>query len=203
MPDRASIDPDTSDPAEVSTDPRTERIRVAVMDAGTTLLSEYGPDRVNHAAIASAAGVSRTTLYKYWPTRAKLLQDILVALDTHPPMPSTGDLRADLLTMLNDIRVGMSDPIRRRIFSVMLAQAQWDPDLIEAQDSLRAIPLAGLHELFAAAVDRGEMVAGVDPVVAAGRLIGPLVFAALVVRDDVLEVDTESIVDDWLSTVRP
>ena len=192
----------STEAADGGTDPRTERIRTAVVAAGAMMLSEHGPDRINHAAIASAAGVSRTTLYKYWPTRAQLLHDILVGFDTHPAIPSTGDVRADLLTMLHDIQVGMSDPVRRRMFSSMLAQSQWDADLIEAQNSLRAIHLAGLTDLFAAAVEQGEIVEGVDPTVAAGRLIGPLVFAALVAQQDVMEVDTESIVDDWLSTVR-
>ncbi len=59
-------------------------------------------------------------------------------------------------------------------------------------------------------VDRGivvaagsEIIEGVVPIDAAGRLIGPLMFAALVANQDVMTVDLESIIDDWLSTVRP
>ena len=167
------------------------------------LLREQGPDAVNHAAVANAAGVSRTTLYKYWPSRAKLLLEILAAFDAHPQLASSGDLRADLLLLVGELQISMSDPTRRRVFSSMIAQAQWDDDVSEAQVELRAIPLGGLEVLLNAAVERGEIVDGVVPIDAACRMIGPLMFAALVANQDPLEVDIESIVDDWLATVAP
>ena len=166
------------------------------------LLTSQGPDAVNHAAIASAAGVSRTTLYKYWPSRAKLIMEILAAFDPHQRIVSNGDLRSDLVQFLRALRTSMSDPTRRRVFSSILARAQWDEDVSEAQNSLRALPLGDMEKLFDAAVERGELIEGVEPIAAAGRLIGPLMFAALVARDEVMTVDIESIVDDWLSGVR-
>lgn len=193
----------TGDGPDTSTDPRVERTRRAVVEAGTRLLVDVGPDGINHAAIAAAAGVSRTTLYKYWPTRAKLLLEILTAFDAHPQMESVGELRADLVHLLQEMQTSMSDPTRRRVFGSMLAHAQWDEDLQEAKDDLRAVPLAGLEALFDAAVERGELVEGVVPIEAAARLLGPLLFAAMVVGTDVTEVDIESIVDDWLASVTP
>lgn len=192
----------TSPTTETASDPRVERTRLAVIDAGMTLLLEHGPDGVSHAALASAAGVSRTTLYKYWPTRAKLLLEILTAFDAHPQLASTGHVRADLLLLVGELQTSMSDPSRRRVFSSMLAQAQWDDDVNEAQREVRAVPLGGLEVLLDAAVERGEIVEGVVPMDAASRLIGPLMFVALVANEDIMTVDIESIVDDWLSTVR-
>ncbi|MFK7919675.1 MAG: TetR/AcrR family transcriptional regulator [Ilumatobacter sp.] len=191
----------TISPTPASEDPRVERTRQAVVDAGMAVLLGGGPDGITHAGIAAAAGVSRTTLYKYWPTRAKLLFEILAAFDGHPAHASSGDLRADLLMLLHELQVSMSDPNHRRVFSSMLAQAQWDDDVSEAQNSLRAIPLAGLEVLFAAAAERGEIEAGIVAMNAAGRLIGPLMFAALVGDQDLMTVDIDSIVDDWLATV--
>jgi AcrR family transcriptional regulator len=193
----------TTPTTEPASNPRVERTRQAVIDAGMNLLLEQGPDGVNHAAIASAAGVSRTTLYKYWPTRAKLLLEILAAFDAHPQLASSGEVRADLLMLVGELQTSMSDPTRRRVFSSMIAQAQWDDDVSEAQSEVRAIPLGGLAVLLDAAVERGEIIEGVVPIDAAGRLIGPLMFAALVANQDVMTVDLESIIDDWLSTVRP
>lgn len=197
-----SAHPPSDVPSDQPSDPRTERTRQSVIEAGMRAFVEHGPDGINHAAIASAAGVSRTTLYKYWPTRAKLLLEILVAFDAHPQMASGGAIRADLVRMLGELRTSMSDPTRRRIFSTMLAQAQWDEEMNEAKESFRAIPLSGLEALLDEAVDRGEIAEGVSPIVAAGRLIGPLMFAALI-ANDVATVDIESIVDDWLETVGP
>lgn len=195
--------PNTELRSDVGADPRTERARHAVIEAGMRLLLDQGPDGINHAAISSAAGVSRTTLYKYWPTRAKLLLEILTAFDAHPQMSSSGDLRTDLLLLLEETQTAMSDPTRCRVFSSMLAQAQWDEDVNEARNSLRAIPLGQLEALLSAASERDEIIGGVVPIAAAGRLIGPLMFAALVAGEDAMAVDIESILDDWLATVRP
>ena len=192
-----------TDDQSAPTDPRVERTRLAVIDAGMAALVEQGPDGISHAAIAAAAGVSRTTLYKHWPTRAKLLLEILGAFDTHPPIPTCGAVRGDLVSLLDGMRASMSDATRRRIFSSMLAQAQWDDDVNEVEESLRAIPLCGLEEMLDAAVGRGEIIDGVTPMDAACRLIGPLMFSALIANADVMTVDIESIVDDWLATVRP
>jgi AcrR family transcriptional regulator len=199
---RNSATMSTTPTTEPACDPRVERTRQAVIDAGMNLLLDQGPDGINHAAIALAAGVSRTTLYKYWPTRAKLLLEILAAFDAHPQLSSTGELRADLLMLVGEHQTSMSDPTRRRVFSSMIAQAQWDDDVNEAQSGLRAIPVGGLGVLLKAAVERGEIIEGVVPIDVAGRLIGPLMFAALVANQDVMTVDIESIIDDWLSTVR-
>jgi hypothetical protein len=96
----------------------------------------------------------------------------------------------------------MSDPQRRRMFVSMLAQAQWDADVVEAKSELKAIPLADLEAVIESGVVVGLVRTGIDPEAAASRLLGPLMFASLVMDDAVL-VDVESIVDDWLASVRP
>ncbi len=166
------------------------------------LLLEQGPDAIHHAGIAAAAGVSRTTLYKYWPTRAKLLLEVLTAFDAHPEMVTSGAIREDLLALLTDLRDSMADPTRCRVFTTMLAQAQWDEDMLEAKTALRAIPLGGLSMLLDAAASRGEIRAGLDVGDASARLIGPLMFGAIVIGENIESIDVESIVDDWLATVR-
>lgn len=186
----------------LAVDPRVERTRQAVVEAGMSVLVDEGPDGVHHAAIAAAANVSRTTLYKYWPTRAKLLFEILGSFDAHPAMEHSGDLRTDLLNMLGELQTSLADPVRRRVFSSMLAQAQWDADVVEAQRGLRALPLGSLETMFEVAAARGEVREGIVAIQAASRLIGPLMFCALVADPETMEIDLESLVDDWLGTVR-
>lgn len=185
-----------------SIDPRVERTRRAVLDAGGELLCTFGPDGVNHAAVATQAGVSRTTLYKYWPTRAKLLLDIFTSFHDHEEHTPSGDVRTDLVAMLTEHQDSMRDAQSRRMFVSMLAQAQWDDDVIEARAELKAIPLAHLATVIETGVASGEIREGVATAEAASRLVGPLMFASLAMDDSVM-LDVESIVDDWLVSVRP
>ena len=57
--------------------PRFDRTAVAILDAAARVFSEEGTG-ANLAAVASAAGVSRATLYRYYPNREALLEALVV-----------------------------------------------------------------------------------------------------------------------------
>jgi AcrR family transcriptional regulator len=46
----------------------------AILDATRRVIAERGPDKLRMSAIAAAAGISRPTLYKWFPTKDELLQ---------------------------------------------------------------------------------------------------------------------------------
>lgn len=69
--------------------PRFDRTAVAILDAAARVFSEEGTG-ANLAAVASAAGVSRATLYRYYPNREALLE----ALAVHA-LSQAGDRLAD------------------------------------------------------------------------------------------------------------
>jgi len=58
--------------------PRYDRTKAAILDASAQALSEHGR-RASMADLAAAAGVSRATLYRYYPDREALLD----ALTSH------------------------------------------------------------------------------------------------------------------------
>jgi TetR/AcrR family transcriptional repressor of mexCD-oprJ operon len=62
--------PATSD---LKTAPRFDRTATAILDAAARVFSEQGT-AANLADVAAAAGVSRATLYRYYPSREALLR---------------------------------------------------------------------------------------------------------------------------------
>jgi AcrR family transcriptional regulator len=78
--------------------PRDPRRDEAIRDAVLTLLADVGYERMSVDAIATAAGVSKPTIYRRWPGKHALVAD---AIRFHPHMrataPDTGSLRDDLL----------------------------------------------------------------------------------------------------------
>src|SRR5438067_13395656 len=57
----------------MSKDARNARTALAILDAATQALAEHGRG-ANMAEVAAAAGVSRATLYRYYPDREALLE---------------------------------------------------------------------------------------------------------------------------------
>lgn len=182
-------------------DPRIERTRAAVLEAGVTILFEKGPEAVTHAAVASDARVSRTTVYKHWPKRGDLLVDVLDQIEPHKRVDPTGDVRADMRRMGRQMAAAFEDQRLNKIFSSLLAQAQWDDETSQAQQALINAGMADMAVVLDAAVDAGQLRDGIDPLRAAGRLIGPIFFAALIARQPLTTDEVDDLVDDWLDSV--
>ena len=90
-----------SDPAETQCSklgrPRSETARQAILCAASGLLARDGFAGVTMEAIAARAGVSKATLYRWWPNKSAVLMEAFLAA-TAPccAAPDTGDVRNDL-----------------------------------------------------------------------------------------------------------
>src|ERR1700704_255725 len=82
--------------------PRSEKARVAILEAAAELLLARGLSAVSMDAVAERAGVSKATIYRWWPTKETLALDALytewAAAGPHPR--DTGSLRRALLCLL-------------------------------------------------------------------------------------------------------
>lgn len=72
-----------SEPAELAPRPALqERVAAAILEAAATTFARGG-DRANLADVAAAAGVARATVYRYFPNRRRLLDELArVTLET-------------------------------------------------------------------------------------------------------------------------
>src|SRR5689334_12042353 len=78
---------------------RSERSRVAIVNATRELLLERGFDGTSIEAVAARAGVGKQTIYRWWPSRPTLVADVrLEAADRIiAPVTRTDDLVGDLV----------------------------------------------------------------------------------------------------------
>ena len=82
--------------------PRSETARTAILDAAAELLLTHGLPAVSMDAVAQRAGVSKATIYRWWPTKETLALDALYTewAAARPAPRDTGSLRGDLLSLL-------------------------------------------------------------------------------------------------------
>src|SRR5919204_6033 len=97
--------------------PRSERSQRAVIDAAAELLLEGGLETFTIDAVAARSGVSKATIYKWWPSKgAVALDGFFHAVDTHARFPDTGSVREDFAAQLRRlIRVLRTTPAGRII----------------------------------------------------------------------------------------
>jgi len=88
----------------VKTRRRGDVLLDAVLDAAWKELSEKGWAGFRIDAVAQRAGTGKAVLYRRWPNRAALARDAAQrkAAVSAPQRPPSGDLRQDLLNLLED-----------------------------------------------------------------------------------------------------
>src|SRR5690606_30249477 len=90
--------------------PRSEAARRAILDATFDKLTHTNVRDLSIEAIASAAGVGRATIYRWWPNKAALMVDAVTERHLpRTPMASKGSAGAALtahLVLLVDYYAG-------------------------------------------------------------------------------------------------
>ncbi|WP_420034247.1 TetR/AcrR family transcriptional regulator [Streptomyces sp. cg28] len=114
-----------------------EEKRAAILRAATRLFLDSGYDRTSLAKIAEAAGVSKATLFKQFPTKAALFDAIVGASwqagDGAEDAPPPGDLRAGLALIGRRYVALLTRPDMADLFRIVIAELPRFPELAESQ----------------------------------------------------------------------
>lgn len=161
--------------------PRSERARRAILRAATDLLERDGFPAVTVEAIAARAGVSKATVYRWWPNKAAVVMDgFLSAVSSELPFPETGSARGDLTLHMRDL-VGALGGNMGRTVAALMAESQHDPELAEALRSRwLSVRRAQIKGILEGGVERGELRDDLDLEVAVDALYGPIYYRLLV-----------------------
>jgi AcrR family transcriptional regulator len=184
--------------------PRSERARLAVLEAGADLLIEGGLAAASIEAIAARAGVSKVTIYKWWPSRGSVAVDAFFHRYRQTnTFADTGDLAADLT---GQIRL-LVTAFRGRAGSIMaelIGQAQSDPALAATLRSRWLQPRRDASTtVLLRAVERGEIRADADIPVVLDQLYAPLYYR-LTMQHEPLTADlADKLVRTVLDGIRP
>jgi AcrR family transcriptional regulator len=156
-------------------DPRVAQTRSVVLEAAATLLAERGYAAFTMDALVERTGVSKTTMYKHWPSRTDLIAAAVQAMASDPAAPDTGDVRDDLIALTMASLDAYTGPRWSGLASVQEA-AGHDPELRAALQSAISTRFSALREVLERAISRGQLRAGLDVETAITILIGAIFF---------------------------
>jgi AcrR family transcriptional regulator len=164
-----------------------QEVRGEVLDAAGRLLLAEGMPAVTFERVASEAGASRTTLYKWWPSRGALaLEGYFHAVESTLAFPDTGDIEADLTSQLTAFVRLVGTTRAGQVVAELIGQAQTDPDLAEAYRTGYSRPRRDLAvAALVRARDRGQLRADVDAEAVVDQLWGAC-YHRLLIRDEPL-----------------
>lgn len=153
--------------------PRSGQKDTAILQAALQLLASQGFTRMTLDQVASAAGVSKSTIHLRWRTKADLVTAALESLRQTAPRALTGDTRTDLVGLLHDFATVLARVRGMPMIGTCLAEEAHTPELLQLLRSRTVLPRRELLlEVLAAARERGELRPGVDPEVVVSALLG-------------------------------
>ncbi len=158
--------------------PRSERAQKASLKAAIELLLEQGLHAMSMDDVATRAGVSKATIYRWWPSKELLALDAL-ATEWAPPAPAaerdTGTLRGDLLARFRPWLRQLNQKPFGRVIAGLVAEAQTDPEFARLYRQHHVQPRRdATRPLHLRAIERGEVAPDTDLEVTLDLLYGPI-----------------------------
>lgn len=161
--------------------PRSEKTEKAILSAAYKLLMEDGFQSVTVESIAKEAGVSKATIYKWWPNKAAVVADsFFAAAQERIRTPDTGSLEKDLLLQLGNLNDFLKTD-KGRVITELIAQGQFDADVAGAYRTRYFAPRRlAAQEILQRGLERGELRKDLDLELGIDLIFAPLFYRMLV-----------------------
>ena len=183
---------------------RNESSRQAILAAAFELVGEVGYAKLSIEGIAARAGVGKQTIYRWWPSKGAVLLDAFLMLSEGDGggLPDTGDLEADLKTVLRATVKELTDERFDLTMRALSSEIMHDPELARMYAERLDEPVRELKkERLRKAVEAGQL-SDVDLDVAVDVIWGPVTVRWMQRGPLTLEF-ADQVVETALSGLRP
>jgi len=156
--------------------PRDPRLDAAIVDATVALLEEGGYGGLTLTAVAERAGTTTAAIYRRWGSKAELVTQAVFRTAGDDVVADTGDLAADLATMVRWSVDKLCRPVALAALAGLLTESR-------SERAARAADVALAGHRVAERLERAKRAGEIRPDVETGVLVavisGPVLQAAL------------------------
>jgi AcrR family transcriptional regulator len=136
-------------------------------------------------AVARRAGVAKTAVYRRWSSKLDMVLELVSENAAQRlPLPDSGSLSGDLLTLLQAVARGLQHRLAAQIIPDLLAEAARTPAVAQTLKSAIGGGLRDVVKLITdRGVQRGELAHAPDPALAVDLAVGPIYWRLAVARE--------------------
>jgi AcrR family transcriptional regulator len=166
----------------LSSDPRAERSRVAVLAAAVEELGAVGYGRFSIESVATRAGVAKSTVYRHWPDKLAVIADALETFHQQFVPEVSGPPREHLVALIGHVAEILFDSPFAACIPALVEGAHLDDSVADFHFSYNATRRSELAAVIRSGIDAGEISFTTDVELAAVMLLGPLFYLRLMSR---------------------
>src|SRR5580704_10575399 len=133
--------------------PRSERVHQAILTAAREILMEEGFAAMRLEHVAARAGVGKTAIYRRWPSKQALAQDLLSQLAApHIAVTDVDNTHDELLAVVTNPMRAVTETDFGPVIKAMLSQIASNPTI---GDPFRASVVGARRAEVARVIERG------------------------------------------------
>jgi AcrR family transcriptional regulator len=197
------VDRDTAGPRSSGRGPNA-RSHEAILAATDELLAGVGYAALTIEGVAARAGVGKTTVYRWWPSKAALVIETVSQKAAAPPVHDTGSLRGDLIAAVDHAVAVLSSSTAASAIPAMTADLIRDPAMAEQfRDKVLRPRRSAVAGMVDRAIARGELPPDVDVHLVLDLCIGAAFYRLVVSGEPMTDAFAERVVDLVLTGALP
>jgi AcrR family transcriptional regulator len=175
---------------------RSVEAESAILKATLYLLERKPLRKVTTDSIARRAGVSKATIYRWWPNKSVVALDAYLAGMTEQViMPDTGCAERDFTEQLKSLTKFYLSPVGR-LFGQFIAEGQSDPGFLALfRERFLYARRDAARIMWRRGVDRGEIRREVDVEIVLDLIYGPTIFRLLAGHGSLSGSESEAMVE--------
>ncbi|MGB7085270.1 MAG: TetR/AcrR family transcriptional regulator [Phormidesmis sp.] len=108
--------------------PRSAASHQAMLQATLELLAEVGFEAMSIEAIATRAGVGKTTIYRRYSSKDELVADAIENVREEVLIPDTGSLWGDMDALIENAAQSTLTPLGRQTIAMIISSAASNPN---------------------------------------------------------------------------
>src|ERR1700728_751116 len=175
---------------------RSLEAEASILKATLYLLERKPLRQVTADAIARRAGVSKATIYKWWPNKSLVALDAyLGGMNARVTMPNTGSAITDFTLQLQSVITFYKSPLGR-LFGQFIAEGQSNPGFLALfRERFLYARRDAARVMWQRGVDRGEIRKEVDGEIVLDLIYGPMVFRLLAGHGSLSDHESEAMIE--------
>ena len=175
---------------------RSVEAEASILKATLYLLERKPLRQVTTDAIARRAGVSKATIYKWWPNKSLVALDAyLGGMTERVAMPDTGSAEMDFMVQLKSLVAFYKSPLGR-LFCQFIAEGQSDPGFLALfRERFLYVRRDAARVMWRRGVDRGEIRKEIDGEIVLDLIYGPMVFRLLAGHGSLNDHESEAMIE--------